>query len=377
MRKLIEYAAQGKPTVGRPYARAMAHRATAKARASAATRRRAIWRRRASAAIVLVLGYALVGWVTATHHAAHHGSTQIAAGRASRPRSAGLPEKLRVRRLPLRLPFALQDTAGVPLGSGRAALLGGLNAADTSTATVSVLDVRGVTASASLPEAQHDAQGVMLDGRVYVFGGGQFDSYDHILSYDPVTGGVAQVASLPTATSDAAVAALAGTAYVVGGYDGQQALDTIVAWRPGGQPKLVARLPYGLRYAAVAATDGRLLIAGGSHDEAATTTILSFDPATGDLRRIGDLPEPITHAAAVALGSYVYVLGGRGSASGTQSAAIFAVDAATGRSVRDGRLPQPLSDAAAIPVGEERVWLVGGLSASGTVDSVLELTPST
>jgi hypothetical protein len=289
----------------------------------------------------------------------------------------GLPEKLLVRRLPLSLPFAVQDTAGVSLGSGRAALLGGLNAADTSTATVSVLDVRGVTAGASLPEAQHDAQGVMLDGRVYVFGGGQFESYDHILSYNPVTGSVTQVASLPTATSDAAVAALAGTAYVVGGYDGQQALDTIIAWRPGGQPKRVARLPYGLRYAAVAATDGRLLIAGGSHDEAATTTILSFDPATGDLRHIGDLPAPITHAAAVALGSYVYILGGRGSALGTQSAAIFAVDAATGRSVRDGRLPEPLSDAAAIPVGEGRVWLAGGLSATGTVDSVLELTPST
>ena len=95
-------------------------------------------------------------------------------------------------------------------------------------------------------------------------------------------------------------------------------------------PKLVARLPYGLRYAAVAASDGHLLIVGGSHDEAATTTILSYDPATRQLRHIGDLPEPITHAAAVALGSYVYVLGGRGSAPGTQSAAIFAIDAATG-----------------------------------------------
>jgi N-acetylneuraminic acid mutarotase len=137
----------------------------------------------------------------------------------------------------------------------------------------------------------------------------------------------------------------------------------------------VARLPYGLRYAAVAATDGHLLIAGGSHDETATTTILSFDPATRELRHIGDLPEPITHAAAVALGSYVYIIGGRGSVSGTQSAAIFAVDAATGRSVRDGRLPQPLSDAAAIPVGNQRVWLAGGLSATGPVASVLELTP--
>ncbi len=334
-----------------------------------------IRRRRAAVAVVLIAGYGLIAWLTSTRLTAHHVSTHAGSGRASRPRSASSPEKFLVRRLPLTLPVALQDTAGVALGSGRAVLLGGLTAADTSTAAVSVLARRGVAVSTSLPEAQHDAAGAALDGHAYTFGGGQFSSYDHILSYNPETGVVTQVGSLPTPTSDAAVAVLEGTAYIVGGYDGQQALDTIIAWRPGGQPKLVARLPYGLRYAAAAATDGHLLIMGGSHVEAATTTILSYDPATHQLRHIGDLPEPLTHAAAVALGSYAYILGGRGSAPGTQTAAIFAVDAATGRSELDGRLPQPLSDAAAMLLGD-RVWLAGGLSTNGPVDSVLELTPT-
>ena len=123
------------------------------------------------AAVVLIVGCALIGWLAATRLAAHHPSARVGGTRASRgePRS---PEQFVVTRLPFKLPVALQDTAGVPLGSGRAALLGGLNTADTSTAAVSVLDAHGVTASASLPEAQHDAQGVMLDGRAYVFGGG-------------------------------------------------------------------------------------------------------------------------------------------------------------------------------------------------------------
>ncbi len=340
-----------------------------------ARRRRAVWGRRAAAAVVLlIIGYVLVGWLTAKRLTAHHGSASVGVthtSRRGRPRS---PEHFAVSRLPYTLPVALQDTAGVPLGSGRVALLGGLNAADTSTAAVSVLDAHGVKAATNLPEAQHDAQGILLDGRAYVFGGGQFNSYDHILSFNPDMDSVAQVGSLPTPTSDAAVAALAGTAYVVGGYDGVQALDTIIAWRPDSHPQLVARLPYGLRYAAVAASGGRLLIVGGSHDQAATTTILSFDPATHKVKHIGDLPSPITHAAAVALGSYVYILGGRGSAPGTQSATILAIDPATGHSVRVGRLPQPLSDAAAIPFGD-RLWLVGGLSASDPVNSVLELTP--
>jgi N-acetylneuraminic acid mutarotase len=349
-------------------------RGSARPERRSARRRQALRRRRAAVAIVLVGGYVLIAWLTGTRLSTHNGSTQVASGHASRSRSARSPERFLVRRLPVTLPVALQDAAGVPLGRGRAALLGGLNAADSSTATVSVLDRSGVTVAASLPEAQHDAQGATLDGLAYVFGGGQFSSDDHILSYDPATDTVTQVGTLPTPTSDAAVATLAGVAYIIGGYDGQHALDTIIAWRPGGRPQLVARLPYALRYAAAAASDGRVLIAGGSRDEAATSAILSYNPATRKLRHIGNLPEPITHGAAVALGFYTYILGGRGSAPGSQSASVFAIDAGTGRTVRVGQLPRPLSDAAAIPI-DNRVWLAGGLDPSGPVDSVLELTP--
>jgi N-acetylneuraminic acid mutarotase len=333
-------------------------------------------RRRGLAAVALAAAVAVGVWVGSSGTTAHRRSTSASVSGASRSARASSPERFVVRPLPFSLPSAVQDAAAVPLGSGRAALLGGLDASDTSTAAVSVLDARGVVAGGQLPEAQHDAQGVLLDGRAYVFGGGQFSSYSHILSYDPATESVTQVASLPTPTSDAAVAVIAGTAYVVGGYDGQRALDTIVAWRPGGRAQVVGRLPYGLRYAAVAATGaGRLVIAGGSRGEAATTAILSFDPATGSVRALGGLPQPTTHAAAVALGSYVYVFGGRGAAAQSQSAEIVAIDATNGRAVRDGELPQPLSDAAAIAFGE-RLWLAGGAGASGTVASVLELTPA-
>jgi hypothetical protein len=341
----------------------------------AARRRRVVRRRRVAAVTIAALVLALLAWVGSLGSPAHPRSAGASVRRTSRSRPQGSPARFIVTRLPFTLPFALQDTAAVALGGGRAALLGGLNGTDTSTATVSVLDAHGVAASARLPEAQHDAQGVLLDGGVYVFGGGQFSSYSHILSYDPTTGRVTQAGNLPSATSDAAVAAIDGTAYVVGGYDGQQALDTIVAWHPGGRPQIVARLPYGLRYAAVAVSGGRLVIAGGSHNEAATATILSFDPASRRLQRLGNLPEPLAHAAAIALGPYVYVLGGRGSASDTQSAAIIAIDAETGYTTRVGRLPQPLSDAGVVLLGE-RVWLAGGQSPQGTVDAVFELTPT-
>jgi Kelch motif len=338
--------------------------------------RAVIRRRRAVAALVLIAVAALLVWIGWPGNGAPRRSDGASGAGVSRRGRRIAPARFTVRSLPFALPHAVQDAAGSALGRERVALLGGLDASDSSTAAVSVLDGRGVVATARLPEAQHDAQSAVLAGRVYVFGGGQFTSYDHILSYDPATGAVTIAGSLPGPTSDAGVAAVAGTAYVVGGYDGQHPLDTIVAWRPGEPARVVARLPYGLRYAAVASSAGRLVIAGGSRGEEASSTILSFDPTDGRVRRIGTLPQPATHAAAVALGPYVYLLGGRSAAPNSQVAAIVAIDPSTGRSVRAGQLPAPLSDAAAIALGGG-IWLAGGLSADGApVASVLELTPA-
>ena len=113
------------------------------------------------------------------------------------------------------------------LPGGRIALLGGIDAADTSTANVTVAGLRGSQRSASLPNAQHDAQAAVLSGQVYVFGGGQFSQYDHILRFDPASGSVTAAGSLPSAESDVAVTQLGGSAYIVGGFDGMNSLDTI------------------------------------------------------------------------------------------------------------------------------------------------------
>ncbi len=77
-------------------------------------------------------------------------------------------------------------------------LLGGLDTEDTSTAAITVLapGSQGTSATdtgARLPEPQHDAQAAALGGAVYVFGGGQVESYDHILRYEPGSGRVSLV----------------------------------------------------------------------------------------------------------------------------------------------------------------------------------------
>jgi hypothetical protein len=260
--------------------------------------------------------------------------------------------KLHVTVTPLgSLPAAVQDAAAAPLGGERYVLLGGLNAAGRSTDAVTVLSGGRTQQQSRLTGVQHDAQGAAVAGGVYIFGGGDLLSYDHILRYEPASGRVSSVGRLPQAQSDVAVTTIGDTAYIVGGYNGQQALNTIIAWRVGTPPRVVGRLPSAVRYAAVAAVGNRLVIAGGSESSGASDAIYSFDPGAGIVRRIGQLPSPTTHAAAAVVGGQVYVVGGRGDSTSSQTAAIVAVDPATGRTLPVGSLPRAISDEVAVSTG--------------------------
>ena len=272
------------------------------------------------------------------------------------------------------LPAAVQDPAVAALPGGRFALLGGIDAADTSTANVTVAGLRGPQHSASLPNAQHDAQAAARSGQIYVFGGGQFSQYDHILRFDPASGSVTTAGSLPSAESDVAVTQLGGTAYIVGGFDGKNSLDTIVAWTPSAGARVVAHLPVALRYAAVASAGGAVLIIGGSTPTGASDGIYRFDPASAKVRQLGRMPQRITHAGAAAIGQTVYVVGGRGDSLDARSAAVWAIEPLTGRVRSAGRLPQPTSDAGVVSLGNAIV-VAGGKTAAGTQSGVGELVP--
>jgi hypothetical protein len=125
----------------------------------------------------------------------------------------------------------------------------------------------------------------------------------------------------------------------------------------------------------VAALGGRLLVAGGTDGVQARKDVLRFDPATGRTRRLGGLPQPLGHAAGVALRGTFYVLGGRGDALDSQRRTIRAIDQASGRARVVGRLPLALSDLSAVAFGG-RILVVGGRDHRGRVhDRTLEFAP--
>ncbi|MDQ6819062.1 MAG: hypothetical protein M3076_01780 [Actinomycetota bacterium] len=323
---------------------------------------------RRTSALLLLLALSGCGGASSPSSSSH---THRAAARALAPTR---PVNLAYRPL-FSLPAAVQDPAFAALPAGRFALLGGITPAVTSTARIVVASDRGPVGSASLPGAQHDAQAATMGGDVYVFGGGEFTQYDHILRFDPAAGSVTQVGTLPRAQSDVAVSAIGGTAYVVGGFDGNQALDTIVSWRPGGQPSVAAHLPVALRYASVVAVGGDLLIIGGSTPTGASDAIYRFDSATGRVTHAGRLPRPITHAGAAVLGERVYLVGGRGETVDARSSDVLAINPSTGKVRLAGQLPAPLSDAAVLTVGNA-VVVAGGHTSAGTQAAVGELLPT-
>ena len=268
----------------------------------------------------------------------------------------------------------VQDAAAASAG-GRAILLGGLTAADTSTDQILAATASGSRVIGHLPSARHDTAAAAIGRSVYLFGGGNgVAQLDDIVRVDPVSGQATVIGHLPAASSDSTAAAIGGTAYVVGGYTGTQWLDTIVAFTPGKPARVVARLPEAVRYAAVTAASGRLVIAGGSlEDGTASSTVLEFIPGADRVVRLGALPAPTTHAAAATVGSVAYVIGGRGALLDTPTNRIVSVDVSTKRIRVAGTLRSARSDLSAVGLGDH-ILVVGGRDALATQATVSELT---
>ena len=271
------------------------------------------------------------------------------------------------------LPAPVQDASGATV-RGRTVLLGGLTASDISTDQILSATPADARVIGRLPSVRHDTAAAALGGHAYVFGGGNGTAQlDEIVRVDPATGSSAVVGRLPAASSDSAGATIGATAYVVGGYTGTSWLDTVVAWRPGSQARVVAHLPTPVRYAAVAAASGKLIVAGGSlPDGTASAAVYEWAPGAKAVKRIGSLPAPTTHAAAAAIGTRVYVLGGRGATVDTPTARVVAVDVLTHHITSAGSLTHATSDGTATALGK-RILLAGGRTSAGTVASLVVL----
>ena len=270
-----------------------------------------------------------------------------------------------------RLPTARSGVAAATF-RGRLFVIGGLTDAGTSSDTVFAIDPDGrAVTDPPLPGPVHDAAAAVVGDRLLLFGGGEFEGSDRIIAVRP--GQPRQIGTLPQSLSDLDAVTIGGVAYVVGGWNGSATNRDIYAVRADGSVSVAGRLPIGVRYAAAGALGGRLIVAGGEISSgAAITRAWSFDPGTGRVARLPDLPAPIDHASGIALGTTFYVLGGL--RNGAFSSAILALTPDAHRWHLAGHLPGPVADGGAAPF-EDAIALAAGRDDAGKRDGVTVLRP--
>lgn len=324
-------------------------------------------------ALLLVTAATLAGCGSASHHrqttsASGSGVNSVRAMR--HPRRPAVIALGSARALGA-LPEARSGIAAARFGAG-IVVSGGLSAAGESTSTIFRLSATGASAAtATLPGPVHDAAATTIAGRLLLFGGGQFEGSNRIVSVLP--GRPRVVGTLPQALSDLDAVTIDGRAYVVGGWDGTRTNSEIYAITAGGRASTVGRLALGVRYPAAAALAGRLIVAGGETTSGAPTRqAWSFDPATGGLVRLPDLPAATDHAAAAALGARVYVLGGLRHGAFTD--AILSWSPGERRWRASGRLPSAIADLGAVSF-DGGIATIGGRDSSGKLAAVRLLRP--
>ena len=268
-----------------------------------------------------------------------------------------------------RLPTPLQRAVALADG-GRLRILGGLTGAGVSTTAALTVDPArgGPTPGPALPRGVHDAAGALLGGKTVLFGGGAASS---VATVQQAGGGV--IGALPTVRSDLAAATVGSTAYLVGGYDGTTLRRDVLATTNGKSFRQVATLPQGVRYPAVAARGLTIYVIGGELASGASTpAIVAVDTATGQVRTLGRLRQPVSQASAVVLNGQLFVGGGMNGQQPTDK--IWRIDPTSGTATSAGLLPYAVADAAAAVVGGHG-YLVGGAGNGGaTLDTVVTLT---
>ncbi len=321
------------------------------------------------AAVILLL--AATGSVIARHpiHAASHTHKPVVAKKKA-------PQFLHVTTANTGNLLVAKEGIALTHESGHVMAVGGYTGVYSTSSVFEVFP--SVKQTATLPQPTHDAAAGYIDGKLYVFGGGQATSYPYIVRVSGTSS--ANVENMARPLSDAVAVPYSFKGHqgqvVVGGYDGS-VFNTVARFYeavPSGQ--LISRplftLKVGVRYAGVIAVGEDIYVAGGLTSSGALSNgIYRYSPAKG-LVLIGHLAHPLQKAALFSWGGNLVIAGGY-DASGEAQNTIWDMNLATGKLRKIGTLPISLADMGYTQMGNHG-FLVGGTGASAMNAHIYELT---
>ena len=272
----------------------------------------------------------------------------------------------------MRLPAAVHGNAVASSPSGLI-VAGGLGASGAATDRIQRFDPLSlrVRPYGSLAQPLQGAAATSLSGRTFVFGGMAKAQPAGVEAVNP-GGGATTLGRLPAGLSDPSAVTVKGVMYVVGGFEGKKPTAAVYQTTDGRSFTRVARLPTPVGAAAIAAIGSQIYVFGGRLANGRDTgQIQEYNIAKGHAVIAGHLPQPLSQAAAVTLRGAMFVLGGRSGHQASDRILRFVPVHDTTRHTVGvnvtqpaGRLPQPVYGGGAA-VSNKRVYLIGGIGARG------------
>ena len=283
-------------------------------------------------AVLIILGAILaacIGGGSPSRPAQKKSSAPSSGGSGTAVRQAKTIAAAESGLLPWTLPVPLSRAVALPGPGSQLTILGGLTTSNVSAQGVYTLDITSgkLAHVANLSGGLHDSSGAAINGQEVTFGGGSPATVATVQAVPtPTESGPGTIATatvigtLPQPRSDSATVTIGKTTYIVGGYDGTNPDPTVLATTDGHRFSTVASLPVPVRYPAVASADGLIYVFGGQAIVGAQAgqpvdAIQVVNPRHHTASTIGHLPVPIAAAAAVTIGTQIYVAGGESTVS--------------------------------------------------------------
>ncbi|MBV8460956.1 MAG: hypothetical protein JO009_08710, partial [Candidatus Eremiobacteraeota bacterium] len=182
--------------------------------------------------------------------------------------------------------------------------------------------------------------------------------------------------NLPSPRQNAAAAVIAGRIYLIGGFGPRnEQMDTTLVWEPqvAGSPRgeaeraglrlglwtYAARIPEPVDHAAAVAVGPYIYVAGGRIENLVTNKFWRYDAGNDSWIELPSLPIPRFDPTMQAIGDKLYVIGGAVS-HGNDATSMMVYDIATAQwSVHAYATPYQRAGAASV-VMDDRIVLLGG-----------------
>jgi len=233
-------------------------------------------------------------------------------------------------------------------------------------------------ALAKLPAARQEHSVAALNGEIYVIGGysgGSTQVTDSVIAYDPVKDSWRDVHKFPGPLNHGNAGSVGGKIYVAGFYTGgtmSTATTQVFAYDPASDTWTEKTpLPDNTERAAgcVAVDSGFMYVIGGAHDGKSVDNAARYDPAADSWKELAPLPERREHCTAGAIGSIIYVAGGRVDGITNFEPKTWAYDPSADAWTEKASLPTPRGGLAGAVLGS-KLYVFGGEGNSAVTSGV-------